>query len=260
MGKPKKSVSKSPKSAEPVDLSTSLDDEEVVTMATVRSLLAVQESMLKTLFESVVNGINVRMDDLEKSVSDIKASLEFSQTEIEDLKPLRPKLKEAEENLIRVHNSVEYLENQSRRNNIRVSGIPECPGETWNDSENKVKEAIKSSLGLEIEIERAHRVDKRKKVGGKQWKEEKEKPRTIVCKLKDWKQRESVIREARKVKPKGFYNAEDLARSTLRKREEQIEAMKKARDAGKRAYFILDRLIITDKISSDQEAASSSRE
>ena len=260
MRKPKKSVSKSPKSAEPVDLSTSLDDEEVVTMATVRSLLAVHESMLKTLFESVVNGINARMDDLEKSVSDIKASLEFSQTEIEDLKPLRPKLKEAEENLIRVHNSVEYLENQSRRNNIRVSGIPESPGETWNHSENEVKEAIKSSLGLEIEIEWAHRVDKRKKVGGKQSMEEKEKPRTIVCKLKDWKQRESVIREARKVKPKGFHIAEDLARSTLRKREEKIEAMKKARDAGKRAYFILDRLIIRDKISGDQEAGSSSRE
>ena len=80
MGKPKKSVPKSPKSAELVDLSTSLDDEEVVTMATVRSLLAVHESMLKTLFESVVNGINNRMDDLEKSVS-VKASLEFSQTE-----------------------------------------------------------------------------------------------------------------------------------------------------------------------------------
>ena len=62
--------------------------------------------MLKTLFESIMNRINARMDDLEKSVSDIKASLEFSQTEIEDLKPLRPKLKEAEENLITVHNSV----------------------------------------------------------------------------------------------------------------------------------------------------------
>ena len=155
---------------------------------------------------------------------------------------------------------MEYLENQARRSNIRVTGIPETPGETWNDSENKVKEAIKSSLGLEIEIERAHRVDKRKKVGGKQSKEEKEKLRTIVCKRKDWKKRESVIREARKVKPKGFYIAEDLARSTLRKREEQIEAMKKARDAGKRAYFILDRLIIRDKVSSDQEAVSSSRE
>ena len=147
--------------------------------------------MLKTLFESVVNGINARMDDLEKSVSDIKASLEFSQTEIEDLKLPRSKLKETEENLITVHNPMEYLENQSRRNNTHVSGVPESPGETWDDSENKVKEAIKSSLGMEIEIERAHCVDKRKKVGGKQQsKEEKEKPRTIVCKLKDWKQRE----------------------------------------------------------------------
>ena len=108
-------------------------------MATVRSLLAVQESILKTLSESVVNGINARMGDLEKSVSDIKASLEFFQTEIEDLKSLRPKLREAEENLIRVHNSMGYLENQSRRNNIRVSGILESPGETWTDSENKVK-------------------------------------------------------------------------------------------------------------------------
>ena len=117
-----------------------------------------------------------------KNLCHIKASLEFSQTEIEDLKPLRHKLKEAEENLIRVHNSMECLENQSRRNNIRVSGIPESPGETWNDSENTVKDAIKSSLGLEIEIERAHRVDKRKIVDGKQQsKEEKEKPRTIVC-------------------------------------------------------------------------------
>ena len=62
---------------------------------------------------------------------------------------------------------MEYLENQSRRNNIRVSGISESPGETWNDSENKVKEAIKSSLRLEIEMERAHRVDKRKKDGGR---------------------------------------------------------------------------------------------
>ena len=100
-------------------------------MATVRSLLVVQESMLKALLESVVNGINARMDDLERSVSDIKANLEFSQTEIEDLKPLRPKLKEAKENLIRVHNSMEYLQNQSRQNNIRVSGIPESHGQRY---------------------------------------------------------------------------------------------------------------------------------
>ena len=58
----------------------------------------------------------------------------WSSLKLLNLKPLRPKLKEAEENLIRVHNSMEYLENQSRRNNIRVSGVPESPCETWTDS------------------------------------------------------------------------------------------------------------------------------
>ena len=47
------------------------------------------------------------------------------------------KLKDAEEeigilqtDLRTQHSKLEYLENQSRRNNIRVSGIPESPDET----------------------------------------------------------------------------------------------------------------------------------
>lgn len=89
---------------------------------------------------------------------------------------------------------MEYFENQLCRNNIRVFGIFEFFGEIWIDFENKVKEVIKSFFGLEIEIERVYRVNKRKKVGGKQQlKEEKEKSRIIVCKFKDWKQRELVI-------------------------------------------------------------------
>ena len=57
---------------------------------------------------------------------------------------------------------LEYLENQSPRNNIRVSGIPEEPGETWEKVEEKVKAAVREKLDLDIDIERAHRVEKRK--------------------------------------------------------------------------------------------------
>ena len=42
-------------------------------------------------------------------------------------------------------NKLEYLENQSRNNNIRVSGIPESADETWETPEAKVKDAIKES-------------------------------------------------------------------------------------------------------------------
>ena len=226
--------------------------QELVTMAVVKNLLAVQESMMRALFDSVVISINTRVDELVKTVS-IKASVEFSQKDIEDLKPVKAKLNEAEGSLVQVQGNLEYLENQSRRNNIRVSGIPEAAGETWEDAENKVKDPVKSTLGLEIEIERAHRVERRKKPGRQLRSNAKQEPRTIVCKLRDWKQREAVIREARRVKPDGLFIAEDLARATLIKRESQIAKMKEAKKAGKTAYFVLDRLVIRDKKTEEND-------
>ena len=57
---------------------------------------------------------------------------------------------------------MEYLESQSRRNNIHVKGIPESDNETWEDVGVKVIRAIKKTLDLEVDIERAHRIERRK--------------------------------------------------------------------------------------------------
>ena len=43
--------------------------QELVTMAVVKNLLAVQESMMRALFDSVVISINTRVDELVKTVS-----------------------------------------------------------------------------------------------------------------------------------------------------------------------------------------------
>ena len=180
----------------------------------------------------------------------MKASLEFSQKEIEDLKPLNLKLSEATRDIDQIkcdfggmQLKTEYLENQSRRNNIRVSGIPEAVGETWEVSEAKVKAVIKEKLQIDVDIERAHRVERRKPSK----RQNTNQPRTIVCRLRDWKQREAVVRKARKVKPEGLYVSEDLAPETLLKREAQIPKLKAAKESGKIAYFILDRLVIREK-------------
>lgn len=37
----------------------------------------------------------------------------------------------------------EYLEGQSRRNNIVIDGVPESTGESWADSEEKVKDIFR---------------------------------------------------------------------------------------------------------------------
>ena len=194
--------------------------EEFVSLGTVKEMLKVQESMLRTLFDSAVNSLNARIDDVLSSVSSIKASLEYSQKEIEDLKPLEAKLDEVYETVDKIVSDIkaqqlktEYLENQSRRNNITVNGIEESVKETWQDSED-------------ITIERAHRVEKR---GGKA---KKKGPRTIVCRLRDWKQREEVLRKARREKPEGLFISEDLAFETLQKREPLVPKLKAAKAEG----------------------------
>lgn len=104
-------------------------------------MLQVQERMFKTLLDSLLNNFNSRLDTVVESVADIKArlnicqkdtsefkaSLEFSQKDIDELKLKIETEVVADINdindCIDYHmDKLEYLENQSRRNNIRIEG------------------------------------------------------------------------------------------------------------------------------------------
>ena len=58
----------------------------------------------------------------------------------------------------------EYLENMSRRNNIKIRDLPEdkLKEKSWDDTEELVKGVIKEKLKFdtEVKIERVHRVGK----------------------------------------------------------------------------------------------------
>ena len=96
-----------------------------------------------------------------------KASLELSQNDVEELKPFVSKLEEAKYEIDQLNSDlareqelkVEYLKNQSRGNNICIKGIAKGEKETWDEVESKIKDAIKAKLDLDIDIERAHRVE-----------------------------------------------------------------------------------------------------
>ena len=87
-------------------------------------------------------------------------------------------------------------------------------------------------------IERGHRVERKKKPEAAK---KSGQPRTIVCRLKNWKQKGAVVRKAMKEKPVGLFICEDLSVATLEKRANQVEKLEAAKKAGKTAYFILDR-------------------
>ena len=201
MGKPKKHQS-SDTAADELNLETLKDEGELVSIATLKQMLDVQQSMLKTLFDSFISTVNARVDKLADSVASLKASLEFTQKDVGDLSSLKSKL----------------------------------------------VGAIKEKLIIEVDIERAHRVERRKS-GGINQHQADAKPRVIVCRLSSWKQKEAVVRKARKEKPEGLFICEDLSQATLEKRKPHLEKLKAAKQAGKSAYFILDRLIIRDKPS-----------
>ena len=142
---------------------------------------------------------------------------------------------------------MEYFENQSRRNNIRIHGIPEQPDETWEKTERKANMALESKLNpsFEVQIERAHRTGKanRRQAGNASSK----RPRTMICRLENWKQKNPILKAARTVNPDGMFVNEDLNAEILQRLKELLPKLKQAKQVGKIAYFRLHQLIIRDR-------------
>ena len=57
---------------------------------------------------------------------------------------------------------IDYLGDQSRRNNLRFDGVPEDTSENWEQTAKNVQDLVKTNLGIfdSIDKERAHRVGK----------------------------------------------------------------------------------------------------
>ena len=106
----------------------------------------------------------------------------------------------------------------------RIDGILEEENEPWDTTEEKVKQVLAEKLNLEevLHIERAHRV-------GGVVSGPRRRPCTIVCKLRDFKQKEQILKITRRIKPVGLYLNEDLSKDTLDKREEQRPKLEEAK-------------------------------
>ena len=116
-----------------------------------------------------------------------------------------------------LENQHEYLENMSRRSNIKILGLPEDKNceESWEDTEQIVKEMINKEFEIsseEIQIVRAHHVGK----------PQDGQPRPVVARFSSWKQKEALLAIARKKKPKNVRFFQDLSSRTLQRRAEKI--------------------------------------
>ena len=152
---------------------------QYVTLPIVRELLETQERSFKTVVQMFSESVKSEAIDIRKEVINLKESLTFSQKDIEeakvDIKNIELKvtkvtgdIDETYKDMEDLYDSHEYLENHSRRNNIKVSGIPEKAEtegpELWEKCETAVKDQICAKLNIDKEecqsmmIERTHQV------------------------------------------------------------------------------------------------------
>ena len=208
-----------------------------------------------------VEAIGVRVAKVEETVKnqnskiqELEKSLEFTQQLVDDKikdldQQMNNKLHQQINNLNQciyhsnqeakfLKDKLRTLEDRNRRNNLRIDGMKENDNESWEQSEQKVKDLIKEKLAIEedIMIERAHRIGKK----------EDGKKRAIIFKLQSWKQKETILKNSKKLKNTGLYVNEDFSDETMLIRKELFRQMKKARDDGKFAKVIYDKLYVRD--------------
>ena len=228
--------------------SQTMDIEDIIDRALTR-----QKETFKESLRIFMDATNKRLDDfmakVQTDLSELKQSVEFTQSEVDTIKMSTTKIQDnrlsimtIETELKGLEGNIDYLDNQARRNNLRIDGIDETPNETWENTEEHVKRELVEKLNFTSEqvrgmkIERAHRVNTLNR----------NNKRPIVAKFASFKDRELILKTARLRRVNGFYVNEDFSSKVAGKRRQLLPEMYKARDDGKIAYLSFDKLVIKE--------------
>ena len=124
---------------------------QFVTLEVVKELLATQERAFHSSLQLFLTDIRDEVRSVRKDFDRLRRSLEFSQSQLKDtqdkvmnldckVESAKLSVKEHGECLDCVEDQVEYIDNQSRRNNIRIMGIGEDKKmeKSWDDTEKIV--------------------------------------------------------------------------------------------------------------------------
>ena len=117
--------------------------------------------------------------------------------------------------------------------------MPEYEEESWDDTEELLKDALREKLGVnKTQIERAHRA------GAKEAGED----RTIVAEFSSCKGKQRILNEARCQKREDIYVYEDFSKATVTIRKENWEKVKALRQQGKYTILVYEKIYSRDKL------------
>lgn len=239
----------------------------MLTSEDVRVMLEVQQKAYRDCVEILLSDVTSRLRQLEVRNGELVQSLEFTQKEMDSLKEENKTLKKeisdmkmatststtVDEKIDKINNKLDYMEDYSRRNNLRFEGMEEKPNETWEETQHKVQQLLRSKMELgSVQLERAHRIGPSHSGGTR--------PRTVIARFTRFEDRQQTLRNSSKLKHTNIYVNEDLCEASLQARKAQLPELRKARAEGKVAYFSHTRLVVKERREQRQEGSQAAAE
>ena len=152
---------------------------------------------------------------IKEDVADLQDNVNFFSKQLEDTR---------KENKVKLEN----MEGQSRRNNVIINGLPDVKNENWGDCEDYVNA---------LQIDRAHRLPRGRNDTS-----------PIIVKFAFFKDRETMLRAARKEKPPGVYFKEDYTHAIRNVRAKLKTKLLQIRNSERtwKTFLVFDKLIIAN--------------
>ncbi|KAL8620024.1 hypothetical protein ACOMHN_015306 [Nucella lapillus] len=226
------------------------------------SILAVMQTQAETLNrqEDTLRRFKTDQEAMQKSIADlcqdVKDTKQGVQQNTEAITRLSTKQDDLRNTVGYLETEIDRLEGFSRRNNIKLFGVPESTGEEQEDCAEVVRYVLETYISEKTwdpdVIERAHRLGKPNS--------HNRNPRPIIAKFQRWGDAMCVMKDraAREGMEKGGLRvAQDLTRR-------QAARLRDLRSEGKMGYFVNGKLRVKDQrdgwFNTDSQRAASQRE
>jgi len=187
------------------------DDElPAASMAALAKLLAEHKTALSAEFKSALTSLETKLDGVQAAISDHGqrlTSLEDNANQISDrFEEVEAKYTALEDNFAKLKAKTIDLESRSRRNNIRIAGVPESVEGT--QPTTFLSKLLLEVFGDEVlssppEFDRAHIALTAKLPSGK--------PRLVIARIHNYRVKERIVQEARKRRGKLHYQGNPVA-------------------------------------------------
>ncbi|KAK2189668.1 hypothetical protein NP493_100g05001 [Ridgeia piscesae] len=109
-------------------------------------MLDVQQKAFQACLQSFVEANNKRVDEMvrehAREVADLRMSLQYTQRDIDEMKMTIHSQSDRQSNTTRdveqvtcaqreIEDGIDYVENHTNRNNLRIDGVAEVAAENW---------------------------------------------------------------------------------------------------------------------------------